>query len=501
MVKRVKVPKRYSLRLRAQRHALSPSMLHLQDMNDDCLVHIFNFLDIKSLMKVCKVGQRAKDIVIVRVIPLRTVNFTDISNVRKAFALFGRSMTRIIVHSDDMQLVYPENSHFDEFLRLILEHGAPGRLQQVNLTFGGNENGISAELPGVIGPFFENVHTLEFNLMNDHMEFFHQFMNAIPKENLRTLKIHNIQVIGDWLAATAMPRLKEIHLCVRWSAMQYLYPATADRIRMEERNELQLINFISNNPASLVRVDFDSSTQNRIFVEMSQRMPNIERLGTLMWWPGTNINNNSSLVHSQIYQEKWDHLSAFKNLKFISLQSYVLDCSDLGEVFRILAVQNTIEELALSLGWYTANGGNPVAVDDLRRLTRLKTLNLAFFSNQITREFLYKFFENLPALTKCTVSESYPGQKMKQASISNVVQLARKLTVLVIYCEIDSFTPRFYKKLLKIRTSINERNDMANRLTIFFSEIPIHGCIDKLGENYKPSIIALKTIDFKTNFC
>lgn len=500
MVKRVAVAvgKRYSLRLRAQRNAPAPSSLQFDDMNDDCLEHMFNFLDINSLMKVCRVNTRHRSIVINHVIPLKTINFADVSSVRGVFALFGASMKRIIVHSDDMQKQMNENpahSQFIEFLRLLVTFGKPGRLQQLNLTFGGNEYGIPIDILSVIGPFFENVHTLNFRLMNDHMRFFHQFMQAIPKHNLCTLSLHRVQVLGDWLVAETLPRLKKIHLCIRWD----LYTSLENRLEIEAVNETRLIQFISNQSGSLVHVDYDCSTQGRIFVEMSQRMPNIEHLGTLMWWPGQPVNGSDNLALSQICRNKWKYLNAFKNLKCISLVSYVTDGSDLGEVFRILAAQNTVERMKLSLGWYGfSHESIAIAVNDLRRLYQLKTLDLNYYFNR--NEFVFKLFENLPALTKCTIKSF----KMTQAFISNMIRLARKLRVLVIYCKFDSFTPHFYKKLLKIRTMHREadgENDAENRLTIYFSEISIHGCINALGANYKPSIITLKNTDFYNNFC
>lgn len=345
MVKRTIVRKRYSLRLCALRNSIPPSLLQFEDMNDDCLEHMFNFLDINSLMKVCRVGKRVKNIVVNHVIPLKTIKFSDVSSVWRAFALFGKSMTRIIVHCDDIPST-AVHSKFSEFLRLLVKYGVPGRFLQVNLSFGGNEDGIPIEVLSVIGPYFENVHTLNFNLMSDYMRFFHQFMNAIPKYNLHTLSLHRVQVIGDWLVAEALPRLTNIHLCIRWSPFTAL---PADRTKIEELNETRLINFISNKTASLVYFDFDCLKFCRIFVEMSQRIPNIEHLGRLMWWPSIiereNDNGNANLA--QMYREKWEFLNAYKNLKSISLASDVYDCSDLGEVFRILAVQNTIEELTL----------------------------------------------------------------------------------------------------------------------------------------------------------
>lgn len=492
MVKRVGIPKRSSLRLRARAakpNVISRSPLQLDDMNDDCLAHTFSFLDINSLLDVCTMGNRIKCIIAKQVIPLKTVNFADVRSVREVFALFGESMTRIIVHSDHMQ-PSAADTQFNEFLCLLMLYGTPGRLQQVNLTFGGNKFGLPGHVLNGIGPYFANVHALHFNVTNGQMQCFNQFMNAIPKHNLRTLRLHNMHEIGDWMVAEPWPRLHDIHICVRWSLFSFLNVHQ----QIEEAAETRMINFIANNSSTLKNVDFDCSTQDRILVGMSQRMPNIQKLGTLMWTPSGN-----EVVRNEVYQGRWKHLKAFKRLKFIKLHSYVRDCSDLGEVFRILAAQNTIEQLALATGFSNADGGNPVSVGDFQRMTQLKTLNLAFFFHN--NEFLSKLFANLPALTKCTLNEIYLGQKMTRDYISNVIQWAKKLTVLIIYCDVQSFTTIFYKKLLKIRTSINAENDTINPLTIYFSAISIRECIDILGEHYRPSIIALKTIDFQTNFC
>lgn len=497
MVKSVITPKRYSVRLRAAaRKVISPSLLQLEGMNDDCLEHVFNCLDINSLMKMCEVGNRIKRIVTTRVIPLKTVNFAEVTSVRKAFTLFGASMTRIIVHRDDIvQMRHSSNSRFCEFLCMLLMYGTPGRLKQVNLSFCGNESGIPSDVLNRIGPYFENVHTLNFKLVNEHMESFHQFMNAIPKQNLRTLSIHNVQVIGDWLVAEALPHLREIHICERWGL---LTPMNV-RMQIEELNETRLIDFISNRPAALTHVDFDCSARNRFFVELSQRWPNIPNLGTLMWWPNADARENiSATARNEIHHEKWNFLNAFKNLKFIKLVSFVTDCSELGEVFRILATQNTIERLALTIGWNGTNGGQPVLTTNLRKLTQLKTLDLVSF---LPNAFLSELIHHLPALTKCTINPMYSDQTITQADISNVIKLAQKLTVLIIYCDVCSFTPRFYGKLLKIRTLINAKNDTANALTIYFSKKSIHDCIKALGDYYQPSIITLKTTDFKSLFC
>lgn len=171
------------------------SLLQFTDLNNDCLKHVFDRLDLISLSQMCEVDSRFEDIIMGHVIPLRTINFSEFSknySVRKIFKLFGKSMTRLIVRSEDIQMVFPGYSRLAEFLRILVEFGKPGKLKEVQIMCGGNQCHVPAKLLHDAAPYFSNVHKLQFDLkgQSDVLYWMHNvnspdsfaaFINAIDK--------------------------------------------------------------------------------------------------------------------------------------------------------------------------------------------------------------------------------------------------------------------------------------------------------------------------------
>lgn len=500
MVKAAEITKK--AKKRSTRNALPPSLTLLTDMNDDCLVHVFECLDIVSLIKVCKSNRRFKEIVFNRVIPFKMVDFATFSKwypVRKVFEFFGKSMTRMAINESDIQMtaVVADSLKFNELLRLLVEYGEPGRLQQVKLTFGKQHNEwwrhdvADGELLKAVGPYFKNVHSLSFNT-SGYSRIFNQFMAAIPKQNLRSLNVENLTDVGKWLTAESLPHLQIIH--VGFSRPQ---PMTFDRSEQTRAiNESKIIAFISSKPSSLVDFDFVGVSHELIYHELSRSLPHIERLGKILCWEDKRAenrvnNNNHGIVRHQSYDNKWKYLNAFTKLKCLKLQSRTSDCSDCGEVFRILASRNTIEELDLELGIDAVKQkSNPVSVADIKRLDKLTTLHLKLRRGNDTtcNVFLIKLLANLPVLTKCTLK----GFRAKQRQIIDLVQSVRSLCVLVVDCVIV-FSASFYKTLLKSRKA-SYPNPEENRLIIYIEHEKLANCIDELGKKYKPAIISLKSL-------
>lgn len=461
------------------------SLLQLMDLNDDCLTKIFDSLDILSLLKVCKVGQRFKDIVIQRVIPLKTVDFSTFSqqkSTQKIFKVFGKSMTRIKIHSDDIQ-IYPKHSRFEEFLRLVTVYGVPGKLRQVCLTFGKHETSISIQLLMAAAPFFENVHTLRFNATTDQavmpsrVTFFNEFMILMPKQNLRVLFLNDVRWLGDWMRVESLPKLQALHICLQFD------PFTAiNRAQIESA----VLNYISEKPA-LTSFEYVGLTSDAVFVEISRSIPHMEKLGRIQTWSNLRNNTDTDMDRRQSNRDrgKFNYLNSLSNLRSFSLKSGTLDFSDCSEIFRILGTRNTIENLKLIPGWGAIDGSSPIGNADLNRMTKLKALHLIDFCQPTSLEFLNNLFANLPELTECTFS----GSRIKQALIVRLLEVARKLRVLEFDGKITAFSSTFYKKLLKIR----EAASTANPLVIFIDGATVNSCKTELGNKYKHSIIALKS--------
>lgn len=482
MVKHIEVPKKLKgVRAKSlKRVTNTPSMTSFDDMNDDCLTSVFDYLDTSSLVKMTKTNQRLKQIVTDRVIPLKTVQLDKTrrqSSSHKVFKLFGPTMTRLSIDAKDIQTTWPGLSRFSEFLRLLAVYGVPGRLQQLTISgFEGNEK-IPEELLVAVRPYFENVHTLTIDLpektffLND---FYNQFMSYIPKHNLRHLYLHNVRIVREWLSVELLPNLKSFHLCMTSGYNYYLQYETA--------SVEQLLRYIRESP-KLTTFDYVGRSQETINVEVSRHIPNIARIGTirnLIVDQSTDPNNNDGVKwNGKSYRAKWKYLNEFTNLKQFSLESHAQDFNNCGEIFRILGGRNTVEHLELISGHICQNGDNPVEFNHVRQMTNVKSLHFNGFGRLHSDEFVGQLFENLIGLNECTIV----GTQIKQAPIINLVENGRNLRFL----NMPSISSKFYRKLVKVRRIAHP--DLVDQpLVIRVPKI----CADACESELKPTIITIK---------
>lgn len=365
---KVTAMKRKSNRLDTSRKRikLPASLVQLMDMNDDCLIHVLQFLDIISLAKMSKADQRFYNLITTYIIPKCTIDVSTFSkhcSVRKIFALFGKSMTSIVMSTDDIQIAVPRHSKFDEMLCMLVKYGEPGSLKYVDLQIG-HISGMmwdghhfcstQNKLLNEVAPYFANVHTLKLEVAEySNMAAFNKFVNAIDKQNIRTLHVNNVPFIDTWLSAQSFPSLQSIHLRIA-------YQNYFDQNRLNATSESRLIHFISCKPASLINFKYIGAWSDAIFVELSRHIPSIERVSQIKYWPnngaGNNNNNNAGLA-TLGFHAKWKYFNDFTNLKSVELRSETTDFSDSGEAFSIMAKRNTIEKLELTFGSNETNQG------------------------------------------------------------------------------------------------------------------------------------------------
>lgn len=459
------------------------SKVLLTDVNDDCLTEVFKYLDTNSLLKVNKLGGRLRGIVTDRVIRMKTVNFSQLTkemSLKKLFSKLGGSMTKIQICSDDIQMTAPNHSPFMEFLRLLICYGQPGQLKKMVLEFGKNEyTKVPLELLIAVKPFLENVHTLQFKLQaKPTNNFFEQFMEHFPKENLSTLVLDNAIAIGDWMKAESMPKLREFHLSIVQNSTR----------RQDDLNHANLMQFIGGKP-SLHTFNYEGKNSEAIFNAVAMHIPDVERLGMVKNLSVPMDDGDDFASHRNNIRNKWSYLKAFGKLKNLSLTSYAVNFSNCGEVFRTLADNNTVECLELSNPYAFQKHHNPVMVADLKRFTSLKTLDLCKFKSDAD-EFVGNLYDNLSGLDAVKFSGD---ASVTQATIIKAIQRVRILREVDIACKFRSFSAVFYKKLLKVRKEATlDRDGPIEPLVIHLNYDMAKTCIEDLGNKYDPSIITLK---------
>lgn len=462
--------------------------LLLIDINDDCLTEIFKYLDVVSLINVCKCCKRFRNIVLDQVMPFYTVNTTEAYqknlSVQRLFEILGQSIEKLHVCTTDFVPSDRSRSRFGELIHLITQHSKPGLLKKFVLTCRADPDRNGEYMPSIARPYFGNIHTLEFILPHYFKwpQLLDQFIDCFPKENLRVLKIENISRTSYWLNVAIMPKLRELHLVMNALGMN-------DYLSLD-RDLQNLISYIRAKP-SLNVFNYIGINSDVILNEVSQHIPNIERLGNVIGLfitknngDNDDQNNGRNYIHG-----KWNYLNEFENLKVLSLTSYAPDFTNAGGIFRILANHNTLEklELVFEIGkeWHRV----PITTGDLERLKSLTSLSLVFRSNPCSENFSHQLFGCLSGLTSCKFSGS---STILHAQIITPIAYARKLRILDIECKITKFSKPLYKRMIKTRLHAIQNMNEAVPLEIFLDSAMVKKGIDDLGEDYKPSIVALQ---------
>lgn len=331
-------------------------------MNNDCLIHVFDHLDIGSLLKMCKLSKRFSELITERVIPLKTINFSDTRescSTLKIFQKFGPWMTRIVVDCKDMQIIPPKTSPIGSLVRLITAHCTPGKLQCLSLTGFGAFDRSEMALVNAAKPWFANVHTLCIDVLGSYHSLY-LVNNIFSKENLHRLSLHNVRYIDEWLTVASLPHLQDLHICMQTDPYMVFQSRNLERMRA----------YIRSKP-TLTRFDYYGPNHEEILLDISVNIPGLTHLGTIRARHASiDDNNNNNQVQSE--RKKWKYLNEFAGLKEISLQSSARNFANCGEIFRILASRNTLEKLELlSVVHPSENSSAPVEEKDLRQLTKV----------------------------------------------------------------------------------------------------------------------------------
>lgn len=357
--KPMKTPRRSSKKIQ-----IPSPLTSMTDINDYCLLQVFEHLDINSLMKMSKVSKRFNEIITQHIIPLRTVNFSDASvccSTQKIFQKFGPWMTRIVIDRKDMQTVAPKSTSIAELVRLIMLHCTAGKLQYLSLTGFSGFNQNELDLVNAAKPYFANVHTLCIDMAGLYHSL-HLVNQLFTKENLHHLSLHNIRAVDDWLTIVALPNLKDVHICMQ---CDHTYHNTY----YNSRNLNRLKAYIGSKP-TLTKFDYYGPNHEEILHDLSTHIPGLTQLGTIRTRISHVDDNNNNQAQNE--RKMWKYLNEFAGLKEVSLQSSARNFANCGEIFRILAKRNTLEKLELlSVGTPLENSSDPIEEKDLRLLTKV----------------------------------------------------------------------------------------------------------------------------------
>lgn len=192
-------------------NALSNTQCRLHLLNHDCLLKVFEFLDINDLMQLCKTDVHFKALILdsfligTKVFDWRN-GLTRSSN-NEILQTFGKSMKKFITNEHD----------FNEFLESVTKYCAPKKLTSVMINLTGH----------MTGPDMANLHTIQLsmpyfsNLLKLSLSGYVTYINSIDEfllalsltaKNLQQLTLYRSHLAGGWCTTSRMENLRELRI-------------------------------------------------------------------------------------------------------------------------------------------------------------------------------------------------------------------------------------------------------------------------------------------------
>lgn len=442
--------------------------MNLLNMNNDCLIGIFDLLDVETLYILCFVSKKIRRIIVEEVIGRKLIDFVSLGRRYSIIALlemFGDTMTRIKVCGSFIQCRDPTLSHFEEFLSLLIRYGGKRNLIEVDFTF---------YVPMILNQrlltdsieYFQNIETFCFcGGLKSEISGIDEFFTVFPFTNVRTLCLRNIVTIGNWLRSNAILSVKHLQIS------NVFYDEENLRFFLARANGLKVFTFTpgqSRDPYQMLRM-------------VVQNVPNIDEIHETRDLYLVTGNNDRR------------YMKDLESLKKLSITSYHSGCHDLYEIINSLAKTNTLTSLSLSfpsssVQMATVTGG---LIDSTiwKKFTNLTVLGLS----NCPKECLTILCKNVANLQEIHFNNYKYQYQLTQADIEIVLKNVPKLSLLKVLSRI-TFSSRFYLKLLGIKKRLLKVQNVHEPypLIIQISTIVVERLKSELQTQYDGKIITLQ---------
>lgn len=172
------------------------------NLNSDCLLKIFQYLNLRDLIQLCKLDTYFYDLIASEIIAKKVIDLGVMDKrmqnnrlvVRRstieAFEVFGKFMKKIIIRGEDFNL----------FLSTITTYCKPDRLTEVDLEFKLTTALSSLHLIDQSMPFFVKVLKLRlFDINSDGL--YQHFLTKLSQKStsIEILQLQQVDIVGGWL--------------------------------------------------------------------------------------------------------------------------------------------------------------------------------------------------------------------------------------------------------------------------------------------------------------
>lgn len=368
---------------------------YLSGFNEDCLIIIFEKLDVRDLINIAEINSRFCAIINAHIISKKQINFTEIKEyfcVRKVFKTFGERIASLQINSRVVEIAFGNRVEvLENMFSLITKYCRKEKLKALDIS--GNFRSYDGGLCRQFAPMLENLETLTLGGVSP-AKTDTVLLNALLSQNtnLKKLKLHRL-------------------ICSE---------------RLDQRLLLQLTE-LSFSDCFDLPADFNCPNLNAVHFKLSPSVPVSHYHYKMLQIFAENFPNieTFSMEFPRKFRGHFDYNSilGLKKLKRLKIVSFDMNCEDIYVFLKKLAVQNTIEELTIIINSSTSRNSFSGELPSFDSLQLLEIVNI----RPGTKEFLVYFIAKLPNLFQCTLSSK---NSISQSMTLDVVQLAKRMHVL-----------------------------------------------------------------------
>lgn len=296
-------------------------------LNENCLLHVFEYLSVRDLIQVCKLDIYFKQLITKWTVRKRIFEVEGLLETKEpksydceVFQTFGKTMRRFKLYTNYLMT----------FIEIIIKYCEPATLTEIDLEHCVTQE-VDLDVLRLSMPYFSNLRKLKFRADDNDYSWHTEFLTQISltASNLQILILIDIVVEGGWL--NNIRNLRELHVEGIFSLFKI--EDLTSGLRM-----LKVFKFESYQDITITISD-----------ALSKYCPNLETLiDEHIIYSNPYIRVGVDLIH------RYDFLSSFPYLNSVTLTSYTFCGSDLYYPLITLATKNIVK-----LGVFM-NGSKPI---------------------------------------------------------------------------------------------------------------------------------------------
>lgn len=197
----------------------------LNDLNDDCLLEIFEMVGTIDWLRLSRVSVRFQSIIATQLLTRRQIDFGDLSRnhaIRKVFRMFGAFASGIKIATSDLQYQHERRSSAEELFYLLSKYCNANRLR--DLSFSVNLSELRMEYVDALCVQLTHLHRISIHSMRKGLrmiapcdangsvetEVLHRMLSHAKK--IETIELINVPLNGDALWNNRLDTLKKVTL-------------------------------------------------------------------------------------------------------------------------------------------------------------------------------------------------------------------------------------------------------------------------------------------------